>query len=73
MAEVAAGGDKGDGRAPLPHYSLIDYGKGTSRVVAKILTNPPSGILVADRRYPCTDAVLEVLVPMAETVIRALR
>lgn len=70
MAEVARGGEKGDGRAPLPHYSMISYGQGTSRVVAMVLTNPPKGVIVADRRYPCTDAVLEVLVPMAENVVR---
>ena len=73
MAQVAAGGDKGDGRAPLPHYSMIGYGQGTSRVVAMLLTNPPTGVIIADRRYPCTDAVLEVLVPMAENIVRSLR
>lgn len=73
MNQVAAGGEKGDGRAPLPHYSMIGYSQGQSRVVASVLTNPPKGVIVADTRFPCTHAVLEVLVPMAENVVRSMR
>ena len=69
MAQVAAGGESGKGPA-LGHYSMIDYGKGPSRVVALLLKNPPTGIVVADRSLPCTDAVLEVLIPMSTSVVQ---
>ena len=45
---------------------------GTALLVAKVLENPPKGAIVADSRYPSSAAVLEVLVPMADRVFRAL-
>ena len=54
-------------------YSLIPYARGPGYVAALILKNPPTGVLVCNSRAPATGAVLEVLIPMADVVVRALR
>jgi len=72
-AEIAAGGNSGDGKEPLGHYSMLEFGQGPSRVVWLLIKTPPTGIVVADTRLPITNACLEVLVPMSGTVIRGLR
>lgn len=61
--------------AALPFYGLVEYNNGPKRVAALIahrlengsLELPPA--LYADRRTPCTDAVLEVLIPFYTHVI----
>ena len=57
--------------APAIVGLLLAWG-GTALLVAKVLENPPKGAIVADSRYPSSAAVLEVLVPMADRVFRAL-
>ena len=54
----------------VPYYALLEYGEGPKRVAGILraaLMNggmelPPA--LVVDRRSPCSDAVLDVLVPL---------
>jgi hypothetical protein len=53
------------------HYALIEYGKGPHYMAAAILAKPPTGIVVCNTRFPATNAVLEVLLPMADIVVRA--
>lgn len=66
MLEIAKDND-------VHHYSLIEYGKGNHMVAAYLSEYPPTGVLVASTRYPSSGAALEVLVPMADVVIRAAR
>lgn len=73
MKEAADAGNNGDGKYPLPIYSLVEYGKGPARVAALLLRDLPRGVVVANTRYPATDAALEVLVPLADEVIRGVR
>lgn len=54
-------------------YSLIPYARGPGYVAALMLRSPPTGVLVCNTRMPATGAVLEVLIPMADAVVRALR
>lgn len=72
-AEIAAGGNSGDGKSPLGHYSMLEFGQGAARVVWLLIKTPPTGIVIADTRLPITNACLEVLVPMSASVIRATR
>jgi hypothetical protein len=73
MAEVAKGGQKGDGSVPLTHYTQITYGDGTARVIAMMLKNPPTGAVLVDTRYPISNAALEVLTSMSSEIYRGLR
>lgn len=57
----------------VSYYNLIEYGKGPSYIAAFVLANPPQGVILANTRYPSTGAVLEVLLPMADVVVRAAR
>lgn len=54
-------------------YSLIPYNRGPGYVAALVLRSPPTGVLICNTRMPATGAVLEVLIPMADAVVRALR
>mgnify|MGYP003132058285 CR=1 FL=1 len=63
--------------AQLPYYGLLQYGEGPRRVAAALagalregLTLP--SVLIADRRNPNTDAVLEVLVPYYKTIVERI-
>jgi hypothetical protein len=61
--------------AALPFYGLVEYNNGPKRVAALIAHRLESGsleipqVLYADRKTPCTDAVLEVLIPLFTHVI----
>jgi hypothetical protein len=57
----------------VPFYSLIPYARGPGFVAALVMQQPPTGILVANTRFPATNAVLEVLIPMADVVVRGTR
>jgi hypothetical protein len=38
-----------------------------------LMRAPPVGLVVCNSRYPATNACLEVLVPLADVVVRAVR
>jgi hypothetical protein len=60
---------------PVTHYSLIPFGKGPGMVAAYVLANireVATGTLVCDTRSPAAAAVLEVLRPMADVVVRGM-
>lgn len=60
---------------PVTHYSLIPFGKGPGMVAAYVLANireVAMGTLVCDTRSPAAAAVLEVLRPMADVVVRGM-
>ncbi len=61
----------------IPHWSLMDYGKGpgtlAARVESWIETNPPSGVVLADSRAPNTKACLSVLKRHAGSIIQGVR
>lgn len=56
--------------AGVPHYSLIPYAEGPKRVAAALrMAIADDSIqlpaeLVVDRRHPCADAVLDVILPL---------
>ena len=54
-------------------YSLIPYARGPGYVAALVMKAPPVGILVCNTRFPATNAILEVLIPMADVVVRGVR
>lgn len=54
-------------------YSLIPYARGPAFIAALVMKNPPKGVVVANTRFPATNAILEVLIPMADVVVRGLR
>ena len=54
-------------------YALIPYARGPAFLAAMVMKNPPKGVLVANTRFPATNAILEVLIPMADVVIRGMR
>jgi hypothetical protein len=61
--------------AALPFYGLVEYNNGPKRVAALVAHRLETGsldlptVLYADRKTPCTDAVLEVLIPLFTNVI----
>jgi hypothetical protein len=57
----------------VPFYSLIPYARGPGFVAALVMQAPPTGVIVANTRFPATNAVLEVLIPMADVVVRGTR
>jgi hypothetical protein len=60
---------------PVSHYSLIPFGKGPGLIAAHVLKNVQEfsrGTYVCDTRSPATAAVLEVLRPMADVVVRGM-
>jgi len=57
----------------VPFYSLIPYARGPGFVAALVMAAPPVGVIVANTRFPATNAVLEVLIPMADVVVRGTR
>jgi CRISPR/Cas system-associated exonuclease Cas4 (RecB family) len=57
----------------VPFYSLIPYARGPGFVAALVMQQPPTGVIVANTRFPATNAILEVLIPMADVVVRGLR
>jgi hypothetical protein len=57
----------------VPHYSLIPYARGPGFVAALVMSAPPVGTIVANTRFPATNAILEVLIPMADVVVRGTR
>jgi RecB family exonuclease len=57
----------------VPFYSLIPYARGPGFVAALVMQQPPTGVIVANTRFPATNAVLEVLIPMADVVVRGTR
>ena len=54
----------------VPHWSLVPYNRGPAFLCAKALASPPTGILVVQTRQPSAAALLEVLRPMANVIIR---
>jgi hypothetical protein len=56
--------------AAVPHYGVLSYGEGPKRVAALLRAGLDRGDLslprelVVDRRSPCADAVLDVLIPL---------
>lgn len=54
-------------------YGLIPYNRGPSYVAKLLLARPPTGAVACDTRMPVTSACLEVLLPLAHTVVRASR
>lgn len=56
--------------ANVPHYALLEYGEGPKRVASLLRQQLASGALklplrlVIDRRNPCADACLDVLIPL---------
>lgn len=60
---------------PVSHYTLIPYNAGPGAVAAYVLTNLDKvvqpGILYVDTASPCAAAVLEVLRPKADAIVRA--
>lgn len=57
----------------VPFYSLIPYARGPGFVAALVMQQPPTGVIVANTRFPATNAILEVLIPMADVVVRGTR
>jgi hypothetical protein len=57
----------------VPFYSLIPYARGPGFVAALVMQQPPTGVIVANTRFPATNAILEVLIPMADVVVRGIR
>lgn len=57
----------------VDYYGLIPYNRGPTYVASMLMKAPPVGIVVCNSRYPATNACLEVLVPMADVVVRAVR
>jgi hypothetical protein len=57
----------------VPFYSLIPYARGPGFVAALVMSAPPVGVIVANTRFPATNAILEVLIPMADVVVRGVR
>ena len=55
------------------HYSLIPYNRGPAFIASHFLIERPKGVVVANTRFPATSAILEVLVPVADVVVRAIR
>jgi len=53
------------------YYTLIPYSRGPGYVAMMLLKAPPVGAVVCNTRYPGTNACLEVLVPLADVVIRS--
>jgi RecB family exonuclease len=54
----------------VPHWSLVPYNRGPAFLCAKALAQPPKGILVVQTRQPAAAALLEVLRPMADIIVR---
>jgi hypothetical protein len=54
----------------VPHWSLVPYNRGPAFLCAKALAQPPKGILIVQTRQPSAAALLEVLRPMADIIIR---
>ena len=65
--------DEKTGRAsPLPHWSVIPYGKGTAAIVAHVTGNLhllAGKTVVVDMRSPAAPAVVEYLRPLANRVV----
>lgn len=62
--------------APLTHYALMPFNRGPGTVGAYVLANITEiakGSIVVDTRSPCAMAVLEVLRPVADFVVRGVR
>jgi len=57
----------------VPFYSLIPYARGPGFVAALVMAAPPVGVIVANTRFPATNSILEVLIPMADVVVRGTR
>jgi hypothetical protein len=49
---------------------LVPYNRGPAFLCAKALASPPTGILIVQTRQPSAAALLEVLRPMADIIIR---
>ena len=54
----------------VPHWSLVPYNRGPAFLCAKALAQPPKGILIVQTRQPSAAALLEVLRPMADIIVR---
>ena len=57
----------------VDYYGLIPYNRGPTYIASMLMRAPPVGIVVCNSRYPATNACLEVLVPLADVVVRAVR
>jgi len=54
----------------VPHYSLVEYGRGPSYVAARVLESPPQGAVYVNTRFPSSAACLEVLQPLAVAIVK---
>lgn len=62
----------------LAHYSLVPYGQGAKEVAGhalrtlldRLTQDDADTVIVANTRFPATDAVIESLMPIATTVVR---
>ena len=52
------------------YYTLIPFVRGPGYVAMLLLKAPPTGVIVCNTRLPGTNACLEVLIPLADVVIR---
>lgn len=57
----------------VDYYGLIPYNRGPTYIASMLMKAPPVGVIVCNTRYPATNACLEVLVPFADVVVRAVR
>jgi hypothetical protein len=59
--------------AGVPWYTMLDFGQGPARVVAKLAMLQLSGTCIVDSMTPCGQAVVEHLRPRAAVVLRRSR
>ena len=57
----------------VDYYGLIPYNRGPTYIASLLMRAPPVGVVVCTSRYPATNACLEVLIPLADVVVRAMR
>lgn len=57
--------------AKVEHYALMEYNDGAKRIAALLLRDPPKGIFYVDPRAATSAYTLEVLIPLADTVVTA--
>jgi hypothetical protein len=54
----------------VSHYSLLPFQQGQAGLAAHMLEHRPRGKVYVNSRYPASNAVLEVLCPMATKIVR---
>ena len=55
----------------VTYWDLLPYNEGGKLLAASCLMNPPTGVVVVDPAAPYANAVLAVLLPVADVVVRA--